>query len=65
MAQVLFDKATRVYPGTELPALDDLDLDVADGEFLVVRASCLGCGFPWKPENDPPSPLAILSTARQ
>ena len=37
MAQVLFDEATRVYAGADLPALDDLDLDAADGEFLVLE----------------------------
>ena len=37
MAHVLFDEATRVYPGTELPASHDLDLAVADGEFLVIK----------------------------
>jgi len=43
MAQVLFDEATRVYPGTERPAVDALDLDVADGEFLVLVGPS-GCG---------------------
>jgi multiple sugar transport system ATP-binding protein len=36
MAQVRYDEATRIYPGTELPAVNKLDLDIADGEFLVV-----------------------------
>ena len=35
MAQVLFDEATRVYPGAEIPARDDLG--AADGEFLVLE----------------------------
>ena len=36
MASVTFDKASRIYPGQTRPAVDKLDLDVADGEFLVL-----------------------------
>jgi multiple sugar transport system ATP-binding protein len=36
MATVRFEKATRVYPGTTRPAVDALDLDITDGEFLVL-----------------------------
>jgi multiple sugar transport system ATP-binding protein len=36
MAEVQFVQATRIYPGTDTPAVDALDLDVADGEFLVL-----------------------------
>ncbi|MCR2810895.1 MULTISPECIES: sn-glycerol-3-phosphate ABC transporter ATP-binding protein UgpC [unclassified Microbacterium] len=36
MATVTFDQATRAYPGVPRPAVDRLDLDVADGEFLVL-----------------------------
>ena len=36
MATVRYEKATRVYPGTDRPAVDALDLDIADGEFLVL-----------------------------
>ncbi len=43
MATVTFDKATRVYPGSETPAVDALDLEVADGEFLVLVGPS-GCG---------------------
>jgi len=43
MATVTFDKATRIYPGTERPAVDSLDLDIADGEFLVLVGPS-GCG---------------------
>jgi multiple sugar transport system ATP-binding protein len=35
MATVTYDKATRIYPGTPRPAIDDLDLEIGDGEFLV------------------------------
>ena len=43
MATVTFDKATRIYPGTERPAVDSLDLHVEDGEFLVLVGPS-GCG---------------------
>jgi multiple sugar transport system ATP-binding protein len=36
MASVTFEQATRIYPGTEVPAVDALDLEIADGEFLVL-----------------------------
>ncbi|WP_062071430.1 ABC transporter ATP-binding protein [Demequina sediminicola] len=43
MATVTFDKASRIYPGTERPAVDQLELDIADGEFLVLVGPS-GCG---------------------
>ena len=43
MASVTFDKATRLYPGSTRPAVDALDLTVADGEFLVLVGPS-GCG---------------------
>jgi multiple sugar transport system ATP-binding protein len=36
VAGVRFEQATRVYPGTAVPAVNALDLDIADGEFLVL-----------------------------
>jgi multiple sugar transport system ATP-binding protein len=36
VADVRFDRASRIYPGTEAPAVDALKLDVADGEFMVL-----------------------------
>jgi multiple sugar transport system ATP-binding protein len=36
MADVRFVQATRIYPGTDTPAVDALDLHVADGEFMVL-----------------------------
>src|ERR1044072_3495954 len=36
MAEVHFRQATRVYPGNDAPAVDALDLDIADGEFMVL-----------------------------
>ena len=42
MATVTFDKATRLYPGTK-PAVDKLNLEIADGEFLVLVGPS-GCG---------------------
>ncbi|WP_214323813.1 ABC transporter ATP-binding protein [Nonomuraea sediminis] len=43
MAKVTYDQATRVYPGTVRPAVDALDLDITDGEFLVLVGPS-GCG---------------------
>ena len=43
MASVTFDKATRIYPGSTTPAVDKLDLEVQDGEFLVLVGPS-GCG---------------------
>src|SRR6187455_494821 len=43
MATVTFDNATRVYPGTERPAVDALNLHIEDGEFLVLVGPS-GCG---------------------
>jgi len=36
MAEVRFEEATRIYPGTVVPAVNALDLTIADGEFLVL-----------------------------
>ncbi len=36
MAEVRYDRASRVYPGTEVPAVNALDLDIDDGELLVL-----------------------------
>src|SRR3712207_1300935 len=43
MASVTYDRASRIYPGTEKPAVDSLDLQIADGEFLVLVGPS-GCG---------------------
>ena len=43
MATVTFDKATRIYPGADKPAVDKLDIEIADGEFLVLVGPS-GCG---------------------
>src|SRR4028119_1928824 len=43
MATVTFDKASRVYPGSTKPAVDQLDLHIEDGEFLVLVGPS-GCG---------------------
>ena len=36
MAEVRYEHATRTYPGTDAPAVDALDLDIADGELMVL-----------------------------
>ena len=43
MATVTFDKATRLFPGSERPAVDQLDIEIGDGEFLVLVGPS-GCG---------------------
>jgi multiple sugar transport system ATP-binding protein len=43
MATVTFDKATRIYPGADKPSVDALDLEIGDGEFLVLVGPS-GCG---------------------
>ncbi len=43
MATVKFDEATRIYPGNETPSVDKLNIDIEDGEFLVLVGPS-GCG---------------------
>ncbi|WP_291278238.1 ABC transporter ATP-binding protein [Galactobacter sp.] len=43
MASVTFDSASRVYPGALVPSVDSFDLEIADGEFLVLVGPS-GCG---------------------
>ncbi len=43
MASVTFKNAQRIYPGSTKPAVDDLNLEIADGEFMVLVGPS-GCG---------------------
>ncbi|WP_367325286.1 ABC transporter ATP-binding protein [Streptomyces sp. HUAS ZL42] len=43
MATVTFDKATRCFPGMDRPAVCGLELEIADGEFMVLVGPS-GCG---------------------
>ncbi len=43
MATVTFKNATRIYPGADHPAVDSLNLEIKDGEFLVLVGPS-GCG---------------------
>ncbi len=43
MSTVRFDTASRVYPGSPTPAVDRLDLQIHDGEFMVLVGPS-GCG---------------------
>jgi multiple sugar transport system ATP-binding protein len=43
MATVNFKAATRIYPGSDHPAVDALDLEIGDGEFMVLVGPS-GCG---------------------
>ncbi|MEQ4206185.1 sn-glycerol-3-phosphate ABC transporter ATP-binding protein UgpC [Actinopolymorpha sp. B17G11] len=43
MATVTYDQASRTYPGSDKPAVDKLDLQIEDGEFMVLVGPS-GCG---------------------
>ncbi|MEV0337457.1 ABC transporter ATP-binding protein [Nocardia sp. NPDC050713] len=43
MATVHFDRVTHRYSGAPRPTVDDLELEIADGEFVVLVGSS-GCG---------------------
>ncbi|MDO5076769.1 ABC transporter ATP-binding protein [Corynebacterium sp.] len=43
MATVTFENATCIYPGASTPSVDRVNLDIADGEFLVLVGPS-GCG---------------------
>jgi multiple sugar transport system ATP-binding protein len=43
MASVTYDHAERMYPGATKPAVDDFNLEIEDGEFLVLVGPS-GCG---------------------
>jgi multiple sugar transport system ATP-binding protein len=43
MASVTFDAATRIYPGALVPSVDSFNLEIEDGEFLVLVGPS-GCG---------------------
>ncbi|MFD5869281.1 ABC transporter ATP-binding protein [Corynebacterium sp. NPDC060344] len=43
MATVTFERVQLTYPGADAPTVKDLDLDIADGEFLVLVGPS-GCG---------------------
>ena len=43
MASITYDHASRQYPGATRPAVDELDLAIGDGEFLVLVGPS-GCG---------------------
>ncbi|MGV9802176.1 ABC transporter ATP-binding protein [Mycobacterium sp. NPDC003449] len=43
MAKVIFDHATRHHPGNTVPSVDHLNLEIDDGEFLVMVGPS-GCG---------------------
>ncbi len=43
MASVTFEKAQRWYPGTDTPAVPGIDLEINDGEFMVLVGPS-GCG---------------------
>ena len=43
MATISFERTTRLFPGSDTPAVNELDLHIEDGEFLVLVGPS-GCG---------------------
>ncbi|MDQ3616899.1 MAG: sn-glycerol-3-phosphate ABC transporter ATP-binding protein UgpC [Actinomycetota bacterium] len=43
MASVTYENAERLYPGSDNPAVNDLNLEIGDGEFMVLVGPS-GCG---------------------
>ncbi|OZE10886.1 sugar ABC transporter ATP-binding protein [Rhodococcus sp. 05-2255-3B1] len=43
MATITFERTTRLFPGSDAPAVNELDLHIEDGEFLVLVGPS-GCG---------------------
>jgi len=43
MASVTYDNAERTYPGADTPAVRDLNIEIGDGEFMVLVGPS-GCG---------------------
>jgi multiple sugar transport system ATP-binding protein len=43
MASITFEKAQRWYPGSDVPAVPGIDLEIKDGEFMVLVGPS-GCG---------------------
>jgi multiple sugar transport system ATP-binding protein len=43
MASVRFENASRLYPGSDKPAVDNFNLDIENGEFMVLVGPS-GCG---------------------
>src|SRR2546421_6163091 len=43
MAEVTYVDASRIYPGNPVPAVNHLNLDIADGEFMILVGPS-GCG---------------------
>jgi multiple sugar transport system ATP-binding protein len=43
MAEIVLDDVSKVYPGAESPAVADLNIDIDDGEFIVLVGPS-GCG---------------------
>ena len=42
MAEVVFENVTRIYPGNDTPSVDNLNLTINDGEFLVLALKIAG-----------------------
>ena len=44
MATVVFENATRVYPGSSSPAVNKLNLEIKDGEFQTACSNACTTG---------------------
>src|SRR5690606_38164849 len=43
MASIRLERITKPFPGADAPAVDSVDLDIADGEFMILVGPS-GCG---------------------
>ena len=72
MATVTFDAATRLFPGATRPAVNRLDLDIEDGEFLVLvgpsgcgKSTAFGCSPAWSRQRGGIRSATVTSPAAQ
>ena len=64
MAEVVLDKVNKVYPNG-FHAIHDLDIDIADGEFLVLVGPSGVASRPrygWSPASRTSAPVSSAST---
>jgi ABC-type taurine transport system ATPase subunit len=72
MADVRYQEATRIYDGADTPAVDNLDVDIEDGEFLVLvgpsgSAACSSArrrGSSTTGRRTPSSPAGVVQGRR-
>ena len=64
MAEVVFDHVTRIYPGNDKPSVDDLNMTIKDGEFLVLVGPSGCMAQRREPSMDQVSKLWTIDTRR-